>query len=184
MCDCTSLIENGAQLIMSVGTFKFAAILDVVMLATMIVSPKTLHVRNGSTSNTVATESVQLSKNMFASRLKLWTRHPDLRLRANQFILPSLRMARYPGVIFPALYYGSRYGFASILPAVTVAHIFTEYFGWSTLVIGLTYGAALTIGGCLADMAVDATVRRERRKLGGRIQSLKSTCKPSRLVKS
>ncbi|XTI90445.1 hypothetical protein V2W45_1470435 [Cenococcum geophilum] len=157
MCDCTSLIENGAQLIMSVGTFKFAAILDVVMLATMIVSPKTLHVRNGSTSNTVATESVQLSKNMFASRLKLWTRHPDLRLRANQFILPSLRMARYPGVIFPALYYGSRYGFASILPAVTVAHIFTEYFGWSTLVIGLTYGAALTIGGCLADMAVDAT---------------------------
>jgi hypothetical protein len=38
-------------------------------------------------------------------------------------------MARYPGVIFPALYYGSRYGFASILPAVTVAHIFTEYFG-------------------------------------------------------
>lgn len=61
-------------------------------------------------------------------------------------------MARYHGVIFPALYYGSWYGFASILPAVTVAHIFTEYFDWSTLVISLTYGAALTIGGCLGEI--------------------------------
>lgn len=42
----------------------------------------------------------------------------------------------------------------------------------------------LTLSQLAADMAVDATVRRERRKLGGRIQSLKSTCKPSRLVKS
>ena len=40
MYDCTNLIENGAQLIMSVGAFKFAAILGAVMLATMIVSPR------------------------------------------------------------------------------------------------------------------------------------------------
>jgi hypothetical protein len=36
--------------------------------------------------------------------------------------------------------------------AVTVAHIFAEYFGWSTPVIGLTYGAVLTIGGCLGEI--------------------------------
>ena len=116
--------------------------------------PETLYVCNGSTFNTVATESVQLSKKTYASRLKLWTHHPNPRLRANQFILPSLKVAGYPGVIFPALYYGFQYGFASILPTVTVAHIFTEYFGRSTLVIGLMYGAALTIGSCLGEVGL------------------------------
>lgn len=67
-------------------------------------------------------------------------------------ILPSPKMAKYPSVIFPALYYASQYDFASVLPAVTVAHIFTAYFGWSTLVIGLAYGASLTIGGCLGEV--------------------------------
>jgi len=123
MCNCTNLIENRTQLIMSVGAFKFAAILDAVCLSQLFCLPETLYVSNGSTSNTVATESVQLSKKTYAGWLKLWTRHPDLRLRANQFILPSLRMARYPGVIFPALYYGSQYGFASLLPTAVLPTI-------------------------------------------------------------
>ena len=79
---------------------------------------------------------------------------------------------KYPSVIFPALYYASQYGFASILPAVTVSSIFTKFFGWSTLDIGLAYGAALTIGGSLgelcAGMVNDAIVKREKKKLGGR----------------
>lgn len=77
---------------------------------------------------------------------------------------------RFPSVIFPALYYASQYGFASILPAVTVASIFTKFFHWDTLDIGLAYGGALTIGGSLgelcAGMVVDAIVKRERKKLG------------------
>ncbi len=56
-------------------------------------------------------------------------------------------MAKYPSVIFPALYYAAQYGFASILPAVTVASIVSKQFGWSTLEIGLAYGGALSIGG-------------------------------------
>ena len=40
MYNCTNLIENREQLIMSVGTFKFAAILDAVMLVTVILSPR------------------------------------------------------------------------------------------------------------------------------------------------
>ena len=40
MYDYTNLIENRAQPIMSVGTFKFAAILDAVMLVTIILSPR------------------------------------------------------------------------------------------------------------------------------------------------
>jgi len=56
-------------------------------------------------------------------------------------------MAKYPSVLFPALYYAASYGFASILPAVTVASIFSEVFHWDTLEIGLAYGGALSIGG-------------------------------------
>ena len=52
-------------------------------------------------------------------------------------------MAKYPPVLFPALYYAVSYGFASILPAVTVASIFSEVFHWETLEIGLAYGGSL-----------------------------------------
>jgi hypothetical protein len=83
----------------------------------------------------------------YISRLKLYSTFPGLKLRWKQFIIPSLRMAQYPSVIFPALYYAAQYGFASILPAVTVASIFSKQFGWNTLEIGLAYGGALSIGG-------------------------------------
>ena len=62
------------------------------------------------------------------------------------------------------------YGFASILPAVTVASIFEKFFGWDTLIIGLAYGGSLTVGGCLGELCagwvVDLIVKRERRRLG------------------
>ena len=61
-------------------------------------------------------------------------------------------MARYPSVLFPCLYYAAQYGFANILPAVTVAHNFSARFHWDTLQIGLGYGGALTIGGCLGEV--------------------------------
>ena len=63
-------------------------------------------------------------------------------------------MAKYPSVLFPAIYYAAQYGFASILPAVTVASIFTEFFHWDTLQIGLGYGVALTIGSCLGEVSL------------------------------
>lgn len=75
-------------------------------------------------------------------------------------------MAKYPSVIFPALYYAAQYGFASILPAVTVASIFSEEFHWNTLEIGLAYGGALSIGGILGELAaglvLDAIIKRAR----------------------
>lgn len=52
----------------------------------------------------------------------------------------------------------------SILPAVTVSHIFAEKFGWQTLQIGLAYGGSLTIGSFLGETAggwvVDAIIVR------------------------
>ena len=134
--------------------FKFAAILDGVMLLIIFFClPETLYVRRQRTKNaTEGHRTPKLDRGDYLSRLRLWSNHPELNLKPSYFVLPSIKMAKYPSVIFPALYFASQYGFASILPAVTVASIFEEFFGWDTLQIGLGYGAALTIGGCLGEV--------------------------------
>lgn len=135
--------------------FKFAAILDaVILLTTFFFMPETLYLRSGKhlRNTTEQTDEAKLDMKTYTKRLALWTHHPELHLKANQFVLPAFKMAKYPSVIFPCIYYASQYGFASILPAVTVAHIFSARFGWDTLQIGLGYGGALTIGGCLGEV--------------------------------
>lgn len=134
--------------------FKFAAILDGVMLLVIFFClPETLYIRRVASTTSVETSSPSPpSQQRYASRLRLWSNHPELKLKPSYFVLPSVKMAKYPSVIFPALYFASQYGFASILPAVTVASIFEKFFGWDTLQIGLGYGAALTIGGCLGEV--------------------------------
>ena len=177
----TVMMANGSHLAPIVGglvgqflgwrwTFKFAAILDGIMLViAFFCLPETLYVRE-NTSNQLA-EHIPMSTKTYVQRLKFWGKpSPKLHLRAKHFILPPLRMAKYPSALFPALYYATQYGFASILPAVTVAHIFTQFFHWNVLDIGLAYGAALTIGGSLGELAggmiVDYIVRRKRKQLG------------------
>jgi multidrug resistance protein len=130
-------------------TFKFAAILDGVMLLVIIFGmPETLYIRDNSRlTRTVSEREIDFTPKTYVSRLRLFTPFPQLKLRWNQFVIPSLKMATYPSVLFPALYYGAQYGFASILPAVTVAAIFSAEFNWDTLEIGLAYGGALSIGG-------------------------------------
>ena len=108
------------------------------------------------------------SKAAFIDGLQIRDRTPDIPLRWNQFILPTFKLAMKPSVIFPALYYATQYGFASILPAVTVASIFSKEFKWDTLQIGLGYGGALTIGGSLGELAaglvLDAIVKEQMKK--------------------
>jgi MFS family permease len=153
--------------------FKLAAILDgAVLVLIFFCMPETLYVRHHQPRVTPDTRRGYISKATYLKGLRLWSHHPELKLRANQFVLPSIKMAKYPSVIFPAIYYATQYGFGSILPAVTVTVIFSEFFKWNTLDIGLGYGLALTIGGSLGELAagwvVDYMVKRERRKLGGR----------------
>ena len=148
-----------------------AAIFDAVMFVVIFFGlPETLYVRYPTSAPPA--EKPRLGMSAYLHQLKIWTRHPDLKLRATDFVLPNLKMLKYPSVVFPALYYASQYGFASILPAVTVASIFKEFFHWDTLQIGLAYGGSLTIGSFLGELAagwvVDAIVKREKRKLGGR----------------
>ena len=153
--------------------FRMAAIFDAVMLVvTFFCLPETLYVRHDKSLLTADAPKPVFTKQIYMSRLRLWSHHPELKLRLNQFVLPTFKMAKYPSALFPAIYYATQYGFASILPAVTVAHIFTKFFKWDTLDIGLGYGAALTIGGSLGELAagwvIDYIVKRERRKIGGR----------------
>lgn len=163
-------------------TFKLAAILDGSMFLVILFGlPETLYVRAHNSSNNLPMaaptnnrerETPSLGVKTYLSRLAPYAGPlPGLELHAADFILPVLRVAKYPSVLFPAAYYGAQYGFASILPAVTVAAIFSERFGWNTLDIGLAYGGALTIGGVLgelfAGMVLDALVKRARRRLGG-----------------
>lgn len=150
----TVILTTGAHLAPIIGglvgqflgwrwTFKLAAIMDGFMFLVIVVGlPETLYIRPGQSR---------------------------VRLKATDFVLPVLRMAKYPSVVFPAAYYAAQYGFGSILPAVTVAAIFAERFGWNTLQIGLAYGGALTIGGVLGEIVaagwfLDALFRRAAAK--------------------
>ena len=108
------------------------------------------------------------SKRTFVNGLKIHDRAPNAPLRWNKFVLPIFRLALKSEVVFPALYYGTQYGFASNLPAVTVASIFSKGYRWDTLEIGLGYGGALTIGGSLGELAaglvLDALVKSNMRE--------------------
>jgi MFS family permease len=105
--------------------FKMAAIFDGVMFVIIFFClPETLYVRQPTT--VVPAAPPRMGMKGYLHGLKLWTRHPDLRLKATDFVIPTVKMMKYPSVLFPALYYASQYGFASILPAVTVASIFTK----------------------------------------------------------
>lgn len=161
--------------------FKFTAIMDGVMFLVILLGlPETLYVRNTDdvryTAPTGGREmkSSSIGLKAYIARLKPYAGpFPGLnkKLRAGDFVWPALRMAQYPSVLFPAAYYAAQYGFGSILPAVTVAAIFRERFGWDTLIIGLAYGGALTVGGVagesVAGVILDAIVRRARRRGGG-----------------
>lgn len=160
--------------------FKFTAIMDGVMFLVVLFGlPETLYVRerDSLTHNAPADgrerEVGRLGASAYFTRLKPYAGPfpGGAKLHLHDFVWPALRTAQYPSVLFPAAYYAAQYGFGSILPAVTVAAIFSERFGWDTLEIGLAYGGALTIGGVagesVAGVVCDAIVKRARRRLGG-----------------
>jgi MFS family permease len=132
--------------------------------------PETLYVRDQTRLRHATEPRPTFSFKLFLKRLRLFSSYPELKLHARQFVIPVFKMAKYPSVLFPALYYCSQYGFSSNLPATTVAAIFSERFGWDTLQIGLGYGGALSIGGILgeflAGMVIDHIVIREQKRLG------------------
>lgn len=187
----TVLLTMGAHIAPIVGglvgqfpgwrwTFKLAMIMVGFMFLVILFGiPETLYIRTSDTLTLSAPtdsrerEAPALECKAYFARLPPYAGpFPGRKLHASDFVLPALRMAKYPSVHFPAAYYGAQYGFGSILPAVTVAAIFSKRFGWNTLDIGLAYGGALTIGGVLGELfagpVLDALVKRARHRLRGR----------------
>ena len=166
--------------------FKLVSIIDAIMLTTSLFClPETLYIQPevaGSVGDGTAIRpevrgpsSVQILPTQFTKQTyrkhlsflsPLHTSLPPL--QPLRFLLNTLAISWYPSIVLPALYYATNYGFASILPAVTVAAIFHEAYHWPTLTIGLTYGTALTLGGILGEFSagwiVDLLLIRAQRR--------------------
>ena len=130
-----------------------AAINFVTFIVLLFGLPETLYYspRTYSDTNEVAPK---LSWFTYKTLLRPWRRYPGVHLKAKHFILPSFRMARYPSVLFPAVYYATQYCFAAIFPAVTYAIIFQERFGWNTFQCGMAYGGTMTLGSIVGEVSI------------------------------
>jgi hypothetical protein len=53
--------------------------------------PETLFVRKGKTLRTTRT-TTPLSTETYVKRLALWSHHPELELKPNQFVLPAIKV--------------------------------------------------------------------------------------------
>ncbi|KIK55037.1 hypothetical protein GYMLUDRAFT_888121 [Collybiopsis luxurians FD-317 M1] len=149
--------------------FKLTAICNgVALLFIFFCLPETLYIRDQAPSEVPAQPKSAFERYLW--RVKFGRRFPGRQLKLSDFVWPYVKMVRYPSVLFPAIYYATQYGFGSILPAVTVSHIFAQEFGWDTLQIGLAYGGALLIGSFLGETAggwvVDGIMSRARQRGG------------------
>ena len=124
------------------------------VLIITLCTPETLYVRDGRSDIISAHKYHPLSyPRLLRIRLKHYLGPSPPQLSSKSFFIPVLRLAVKPWILFPTLYYATQYGFASILPAVTVAHIFAARFGFGVLQTGLAYGGALTIGAGLGEVS-------------------------------
>ena len=130
--------------------------------------PETVFYSRGTSPRTKEGEEPQLTMAMYKRLLKPWTTFNGVHLKAEHFVLPSFRMAKYPSVVFPALYYAAQYCFTAIFPAVTYATIFREAYAWNTLQCGLAYGGTMTIGSIVGELfagrVMDSILQREAKR--------------------
>jgi multidrug resistance protein len=74
----------------------------------------------------------------------------DRKLTLRSFVRP-FEMLKYPSIALTFLYYIVSFAFSSILPAVTVAILFTRIYHFNTGVIGLMLGLPLLVGSALGE---------------------------------
>lgn len=75
---------------------------------------------------------------------------PGRRLQAGDF-LHSFRMLKYPSVVFPFFYYMWAWTFINVMPAVSLATIYTKFYSLESGPIGLCLGISLTVGSILGE---------------------------------
>lgn len=95
---------------------------------------------------------------------------PDRKLHASDF-LQSFRMLKYPSITFPFIYYTMAWTYVNVLPAVTLAEIYSKEYHMKSGPIGLSLGLSLIIGGVLGEMSAgklsDYMVYRLAKRNGG-----------------
>lgn len=75
---------------------------------------------------------------------------PGRRLHSSDF-LQSFRMLKYPSVVLPFWYYTWSWTFINVMPAVSLATIYTHFYSLSAGPIGACLGISLIIGSCLGE---------------------------------
>jgi len=77
---------------------------------------------------------------------------PGRKLHASDF-LQSLRMIQYPSVAFPFWYYTWAWTFINVMPAISLATIYTHFYHLSSGPIGACLGVSLMIGSILGEFS-------------------------------
>ncbi|EHL02083.1 putative Uncharacterized transporter [Glarea lozoyensis 74030] len=76
---------------------------------------------------------------------------PGRHLHASDF-LQSFKMLQYPSVLFPFWYYTWAWTFINVMPAVSLAYIYTTFYHFKAGPIGACLGISLTIGSILGEL--------------------------------
>jgi hypothetical protein len=76
---------------------------------------------------------------------------PGRHLHASDF-LQSFKMLQYPSIFFPFWYYTWAWTFINVMPAVSLAFIYTEFYQLKAGTIGACLGISLTIGSILGEV--------------------------------
>lgn len=76
---------------------------------------------------------------------------PERKFKFSNFSHPFI-MAKYPSILFPAIFYTMAWTFINTLPAVTIATTYTATYKLAPGVIGACLGSSLIIGSVLAEL--------------------------------
>lgn len=84
--------------------------------------------------------------------------------------LESFYMLRYPSILFPFWYYTWAWTFINVLPAISIANIYTRFYNLKSGPIGACLGVSLMIGSLLGEFsagkASDSVMYRMARRNG------------------
>jgi MFS family permease len=142
-------LAQGGYLAQAAGfrwCYYLPAIVNSVMFLLMIVAfPETLFSRS---EESLAHHRERTYWEMLFSFRR--NRLQDRSLHLRDFVRP-FEMLQYPSVALTVFYYFVSFGYCTVLPAVTVAILFSQAFHFSTGIIGLMLGLPLLIGSGLGE---------------------------------
>lgn len=124
-----------------------AIVTSVAFVAALFLFPETLFSRDEAFLTT-RTHERSYSEMLFNLKGNMI---PGRKLRLDDFT-DSFRMLKYPSVTFPFMYYLFSWTFINILPAISLATIYTKFYHMTAGPIGACLGVSLTIGSVLGEL--------------------------------